>query len=285
MSIDHISPTDNSWPELLAELPEKEVPKQLYFEGTLPTKDECCVAIVGSRHPTQSGIMATRLFTTALANAGVTVVSGLSVGIDGLAHQTALSAKGRTIAVVGSGLDRSVLHPRRHLALAKEILNQNGCLISEYDPLTTPARWTFPKRNRIIAGITTATIVIEAGEKSGSLITARCAMEYNRDVAAVPGNIFSDLSRGTNMLISKGAAVLRNEEDLYTFLGITAPSMPITNMVADDFLQYFDGERTVEDILIRSGLSREALLAKISELEIRGNITHTGGTIYQKTNI
>lgn len=285
MSIKSLFRADHDWPLLLDQLPQKDQPSQLYYEGILPKKDELCVAIVGSRHPTKSGIMAAQLFAAALAHKNVTVVSGLALGIDGAAHQATLDARGRTIAIVGSGLDRSVLYPKRHHLLAENILKRNGCLLSEYAPSTAPAPWTFPKRNRIIAGLSVATIVIEATEKSGALITSRCATEYNRDVGAVPGNIFSDLSAGPNMLISKGAAVLRNVDDLYTFLNIT-PKTSIKSAATEDdaLLQYFDGEHTVEDILILSGLTREDLLGRISELEIHGNIRNMGGTIYQKTN-
>lgn len=284
MEIRKITTTDHDWPSLLNELPERDIPEMLYAIGEPPFSKSPLVAIVGTRRPTPSGIKIAEALTETLVRMGVVTVSGLALGIDGVVHRQTIVSGGKTIAVVGSGLDMSVLYPKRHHELARKIVETGGALISEYEPTTAPAPWTFPKRNRIIAGIAHATIVVEAAEKSGARITARLATEYNRDVAAVPGNIFSDLSKGTNQLIKSGAFPITHPDDLYEFLSYDNPLItPEKTEGADDpLLQYFDGERTVEDILARTAYTKEELFAKISEYEIRGTIKRIGGSVYQR---
>ncbi len=154
----------------------------------------------------------------------VTIISGLALGIDGLAHKAALKAGLKTLAVPGSGLDATVLYPRSHLQLAEEIVRNGGALLSEFKPQTQAATWTFPKRNRIMAGLSHAVLVIEAELKSGTLITSKLATEYNRDVLTMPGSIFSSTSEGPHMLIKLGATPVTASEDILRTLGIEPPT-------------------------------------------------------------
>ena len=203
-------------PQLL-EIPQP--PKELYIVGQLP-ESHIYVSVVGSRRYTDYGEHCCRELILSLRGKPVAIVSGLAYGIDQIAHRAAMDAKLRTIAIPGSGLDLSALYPRGHTQLAEEILYNGGCLLSEFEPLEKAAPWTFPQRNRIMAGISRAVLIIEAEEKSGTLITARLATEYNRDVLAVPGSIFSATSAGTNFLLRQGATPITCANDLLQALGL-----------------------------------------------------------------
>jgi DNA processing protein len=203
-------------PQLL-EIPQP--PEELYIVGELP-KDHIYVSVVGSRRYTDYGQRCCRELILGLRGKPVAIVSGLAYGIDQIAHRSAMDAKLPTIAIPGSGLDPSALYPRGHTQLAEEILYNGGCLLSELEPFEKAAPWTFPQRNRIMAGISRAVLIIEAEEKSGTLITARLATEYNRDVLAVPGSIFSATSAGTNFLLRQGATPITCANDLLQALGL-----------------------------------------------------------------
>ena len=177
-------------PPQLLEIPQP--PKTLYIRGTLPSQDAIYLAVVGSRKYTSYGRDICEKLVRGLAGYPVIIVSGLALGIDTIAHKTAMSVGLTTIAFPGSGLDNSVLYPRTNLSLAQEIINAGGCLISEMQPTERATLYSFPQRNRLMAGISKAVLIIEAEEKSGTLITARMALDYNRDVLAVPGSIFSE---------------------------------------------------------------------------------------------
>jgi DNA processing protein len=182
----------DDFPPLLAQIPD--APKQLYIRGELPSSDWQWLAVVGSRACTNYGEQVVRYLIDGLRGYPVVIVSGMAYGIDALAHKAALDAGLPTVAVPGSGLDWKVIYPRANVNLAHEILEKGGALLSEFDPEIKAADWTFPKRNRIMAGLCRATLVIEAKEKSGSLITAKLCADYNRDLLVVPGNIFSSES-------------------------------------------------------------------------------------------
>jgi DNA processing protein len=186
-------------------------PPLLSVSGTLGEEDHHAVAVVGTRHATPAGRLATEQLSRGLAEAGVTVVSGLARGIDGAAHKSALEAGGRTIAVLGCGIDRT--YPPEHLSLRKRIEEQ-GAVLSELPLGAYPHAYHFPKRNRIISGLSLGVVVVEAAPKSGSLITARLASEQGRDVFAVPGSVQSEQSRGTNGLIKQGAKLVETVEDI-----------------------------------------------------------------------
>jgi len=205
---------DGDYPRLLTELPAP--PPLLYYKGdwTAMTTQLNRLAVVGSRQHSAYANRVLEEILPAAINAGITIVSGLAYGVDALAHQIALVNRGRTIAVLGSGLFEQRIYPRANQALAKKIIDANGLLISEFPPDMLPLKQNFPQRNRIISGLSQATLVIEARKKSGSLITAACALEQNREVLAVPGNIFSEFSVGPNDLIREGAGAICQTEDL-----------------------------------------------------------------------
>jgi DNA processing protein len=207
------------FPPLLQEIPEP--PTQLYVRGELPSFDDCrWLAVVGSRAVSSYGRQAVAHLIKGLTGYPVVIVSGLAYGIDALAHKAAIEAGLPTVAVPGSGLDWGVVYPRANVALAHEILDAGGTLLSEFDPGQRAADYTFPKRNRIMAGMCHATLVVEAQERSGSLITARLATEYNRELLVVPGSIFSDTSKGTHQFLKLGATPVTAPEDILRALGI-----------------------------------------------------------------
>jgi DNA processing protein len=266
------------YPQLLLDLPD--APPILFIQGELRPSDELSVAIVGTRHATVYGRQQAERIAYGLAKAGITVVSGMARGIDTAAHQGAIDAGGRTIAVFGCGLGH--IYPPENEGLAKAIA-ADGALVSEFSPNTRPRGGMFPQRNRIISGMTHATLVIEAPERSGSLITARTASEQGREVMALPGNVNSRASQGTNLLIRDGAKLIRNVEDILECLGPLPHSVPTPEgrdirRPAEVLLN--DQERLVLDciqceptsidrVVSASQLATHHVLATISVLEMR----------------
>ena len=202
--INALTRDDDRYPRRLREIPDP--PPLLYIRGELVERDEWSLAIVGTRRPTSYGVQATRSLTSELAAAGLTIVSGLARGVDGIAHETALDHNGRTLAVVASGLDR--VYPPEHKGLAARILDSGGAMLSEYPLGKRPDARYFPRRNRIIAGVTLGTLVTEAGEKSGTWHTVTSALDQGREVFAVPGPITSEQSTGANNVIKRGLGKL-----------------------------------------------------------------------------
>ena len=205
------------YPEGLNEIPQP--PKTLYIRGRLPSSDLIYLAVVGSRKYTSYGKDICEKLIKGLKGYPIVIVSGLALGIDTIAHRAALETGLTTISFPGSGLDNSVLYPRTNIHLADEIIKKGGCLISELEPHIRATIYSFPQRNRLMAGISKAVLIIEAEEKSGTLITARMALDYNRDVLAVPGSAFSSNSNGTNWLIKQGATPVTSSEDILEALG------------------------------------------------------------------
>jgi DNA processing protein len=206
-----------NFPKSLMEIPQP--PKELYMRGVLPPEDYIYLAVVGSRKYTSYGKDACEKLIQGLKGYPIVIVSGLALGIDSIAHKAALSAGLITLAMPGSGLDNKVLYPRSNANLADDIIRNGGCILSELPPTMKAELYTFPRRNRLMAGISRATLVIEAADKSGTLITARMALDYNRDVLVVPGSIFSGTSIGTNKLLKQGATPITTSEDLLEALG------------------------------------------------------------------
>jgi DNA processing protein len=202
----------------LLEIPQP--PDQMWYQGKLPPAELKLLAVVGSRKYTTYGKQVVEHLINGLAGYPIGIVSGLALGIDGLAHESALKNSMYTLAVPGSGLDESVLYPETHKKLAERILAGGGGLMSELSPRSAAALWTFPKRNRIMAGLCHATILIEAGEKSGTLITARMTVDYNRELLAVPGSIFSKNSYGTHQFLKLGATLVTDASDILAVLNI-----------------------------------------------------------------
>src|SRR3989338_578714 len=286
----HITPImkeDTVYPEQLQHIPLP--PALLYMEGILPPPHtKPILAVVGTRMATSYGREACRTLVEPLAKAGIPIISGLAAGIDTEAHKTTLAAKGYTAAVLGSGIDRSVLYPSSNKRLADEIISGGGKIISEYPPHFKASTWTFPLRNRIIAGLSSAVLVIEAREKSGTLITARHALELGRDVMAVPGSIFSTTSKTPHALIRDGATPVTSPEDIFHALGFsdTYLSEQVTHDVSLE-------EQAVLDTLVepRSANDIGRMLEKrisdiqriLALLEIHGTVRNMGNGIYRKT--
>jgi DNA processing protein len=287
-NIQIISINSKEYPTILKEIPSP--PYLIYLKGNINLLKERCVSIVGSRSFTAYGKMATEKLTKELASSGICIVSGLAFGIDAIAHQEALIVKGKTIAVLGNSLDEKSISPKANLTLARDILNANGLLVSEFAPQTQASKFTFPMRNRIIAGLSFATLVIEAAEKSGSLITANYALDSNRDVFAVPGSIFSPQSEGTNNLIKKGAKLISSVSDILEELALVnnANQDFITNqidLVGDEmsiFSQLSHEPVHIDRIIKLTKLETPLVISTLTMLEIKGVIKNIGGQNYIK---
>lgn len=272
-------------PKMLREI--ADAPKKIYMQGKLPPPDTKILCVVGSRKYTQYGKDTCEKLISGLRGYNICIVSGLALGIDGIAHKAALDAGLKTIAIPGSGLDRSVLYPSTHKQLAEKILEKGGALISEFEPKFRATPYSFPQRNRIMAGMSHAVLVIEAEIKSGTLITSKFATEYNRDVLTVPGSIFSKNSEGPNMLIRLGATPVRSSEDILEALGFKVSETP-QNLE----LKYSDcseeellvvkilNEPIEKDELIRQmKMSVSKASTVISIMEIKGLIKESMGEI------
>lgn len=244
------------------------------------------LAIVGSRNPTPQGEANARQFAQALGQAGVCVVSGLALGVDGAAHEGALQGGGPTVAVVGTGLDR--VYPKRHLALAHRIASQ-GALVSEYPLGTPPLPENFPQRNRLIAGLSQGTLVVEAAVQSGSLITARLAAELGREVFAIPGSIHAPQSRGCHALIRQGAKLVESAQDILEDLRFTTPADHAADArdpghAEEDSLLHAMGHDPVslDALQARTGLDTPHLQARLLELELSGEVARLPGGLLQR---
>lgn len=271
------------WPILLHEMPDP--PKTLCVRGSLPWADRKILCVVGSRKCSAYGKDVCERLIAGLAGYPVVIVSGLALGIDGVAHEAALRAGLATVAVPGSGLDERVLYPRTHLGLARRLVEQGGALLSEFDPLFAATDWSFPQRNRVMAGMSHAVLVIEAGEKSGTLITARLGMEYNRDVLVVPGPAFSSFSAGSNALLRQGAQAVFESRHLLETLGISVVERAKTherNDFTDDeraLLSFLDEPRTRDALIRDSGMRADRVLILLSSLEIKGGVVERLGKL------
>jgi DNA processing protein len=255
------------FPPQLLEIPQP--PKELWVAGILPPPETVLLTVVGARKHSHYGEEACETIIAGLAGYDIAIVSGLALGIDAIAHEAAMNAGLPTIAVPGSGLDPRVLYPRSNVNLAERILTSGGALLSEYPPEMHAAQWTFPQRNRIMAGLARATLIIEAEERSGTLITARLATDYNRDVFAVPGSIFSPLSRGPNKLITLGATPISSSEDVLHALGFNVDN-EVTQQELD-FSTLSDIEQKVMTALL-SPKPRDTLIAELELATSDGNI-------------
>ncbi|HWC57390.1 MAG TPA: DNA-processing protein DprA [Candidatus Paceibacterota bacterium] len=277
-----IDPYD-AFPQL-AEVPDP--PRQLFIRGSLArTTGTKLLTVVGSRKYSSYGKLACESLISGLAGYPISIVSGLAIGIDAIAHRAALDAGLPTIAFPGSGLDWKVLYPAQHRALAEAILDADGALLSEYPPETKSAPWTFPRRNRLEAGLSDMTIVIEAEEKSGTLITARLATEYNKTVGAVPGPINAPASKGANWLLRLGATPITESKDILQELGLAEKP---TEALSSYLMLNADEERVLA--ALNESKSKEQLMQELaidpatanvifSTLEIKGAIKETLGMI------
>ena len=266
------------YPPLLAEL--HDPPAQLYVRGDVEILSQPAVAMVGARSCSAYGAQIARSVAGELAAAGLIVVSGLARGIDAEAHRGTLGVGGRTVAVLGCGIDRD--YPRSHAELARRI-RAEGAVISEYPPGVEPAPWRFPARNRIIAGLCAATVVVEARERSGALITADFALELGREVFAVPGEITSGLSAGTNDLLRQGAAPLLSAADVLAALGFqeeVRPLPPLSPAGGQVLRMLAEGPRDADAVSRSSGRSTAEVAAVLVELELAG-LVHEAEGLYR----
>ncbi len=276
--------SDADFPEELKTIPQP--PKVIYTQG-LPVKKEVRVAIVGTRLCSDYGKMTASNITQGLVDAGIVVVSGLAPGIDTIAHTIAVENKARTIAVIGSGLDKKNIYPQTNVVLAQKILDCGGLLVSEYPEGTSGAKFTFPRRNRIISGLSLAVVVIEAKEKSGSLITAEWARKQGKKIFAVPGSIYSANSRGCHYLIRQGAILAQNAKDILDGLGIghIEPLVGKTAIEGSEeevaiLKSLREGALDVDKIILMTGLPAKKVLSILPVLEIEGKIKDLGKNIY-----
>ncbi len=259
-------------------------PLLLYLQGRSELLAADSVAVVGSRNPTAQGVANAQSFARHLSHAGLSVVSGLALGIDGAAHEGALEGAGSTLAVVGTGLDR--VYPRRHLDLARRIVAR-GLMVSEYPLGTRPLAANFPQRNRLLAGLSRGTLVVEAALQSGSLITARLAAECGREVFAIPGSIHGPQSRGCHALIKQGAKLVDSARDILEELRLSSPlAAPPSRDApprADPLLQALGYDPVTLDALVeRMGVAPADLSARLLELELEGRVARLPGQLFQR---
>jgi DNA processing protein len=279
----------SQFPELLKEI--NDPPPHLYIKGTLPKGEFKYLCVVGTRKPSSYGIEVCEKLISQLSGQPIIIVSGLAIGIDAIAHKAALKAGLKTIAIPGSGLDNDYIHPRSNFELGLEIIDKGGCLLSEFPPDTPGYPANFPIRNRIMAGMCQATLVIEASLKSGTMITAKLATQYNRDVLTIPGSIFSGNSEGPNFLLRMGATPITSVENILEALHLDSGYQPAL-FDPNKYLQCGETERKVIEFL-KNPTSKEELLhhcknfASVSEinvtlslLEIKGFIKETLGEIH-----
>lgn len=269
-------------PQKLLEI--SDPPKELYIEGEMPGNEYKFLSVIGSRKFTSYGKDVCESLIESLKGFPIVIISGLALGIDSIAHESAIKNGLKTIAIPGSGLSEKSIYPRTNFHLSRKILDSGGCLISEFAPDFKATTWSFPRRNRIMAGLSDAVLLIEAEEKSGTLITARLAMEYNRDVLVVPGSIFSKNSSGTNRLIKDGAHPVLSANDILQMLGFKEQ-----NKVEKEYRDCNDDELHVLGMLYEP-TPKEILMQKydgdisklnmiLTLLEIKGHIKETFGEI------
>jgi DNA processing protein len=280
-----------AYPSTLKEIPS--APPILYVRGNLAALSNKSLAIVGSRKYTSYGERVAENICKDLVRSGLSITSGLALGIDAIAHRAALNAGGETIAILGSGIDDNSIFPRENFNLARQIIQNDGALVSEYPPRTPSYKQNFPARNRIMAGLTLGTLVIEAALESGSLITARLALEFNREVFSVPGSIFSPQSTGTNYLIKSGAKLVESAKDILEELNIYSSAKNTAGETKKLFKPATKEEETLWKILSNEPLHIDRLqkLAKLdpatlnstlATMEIQGVIKNIGGQNYIK---
>lgn len=284
-----ITEQDAAYPPLLKEIPSPPVLLYGMGEKEALAPPVCGIAVVGTRRPTPYGMEATETIAGELTGAGVGIISGLATGIDTKAHKTAVERGGVTVAVLGSGIDSASLFPPENRALAERIAASSGAVISEYAPAAPAVKEHFPMRNRIIAGLAHGTLVVEAREKSGALITARLALEQNRDVFAVPGSIFSPTSTGPNILIREGAKAVRRATDILEEYGVDAEAAARTrhaqSLTAHEsaLLDGVADPAGIDALKAKTGLPTATLISTLSLLELKGLIRNLGGDVFQKT--
>lgn len=285
-----ITQVDPGYPDLLKEI--YDPPLCLYLRGALPVEHARNIGIVGSRRVTNYGRRIAQHLSEAASYAGWTVISGLAYGIDAIAHEAVVQTNGKTVAVLGGGLAR--IHPQDHIPLAKKIIETGGAVISEFPMQFSPNKWSFPMRNRIISGLSQGVLVIEAGMGSGSLITAKCALDQGRTVFAVPGEADNPQAKGTNQLIKNGAKLTESFDDIleeFQFLpGLRRPGNPEQESPSHDSLAEDEkiiinalrsGTLSADQLSSETGIQPGGLLALLMKLEMKKIITQLPGKKFE----
>ncbi len=284
-----LSAQDPDYPIQLLNIPK--LPYLLYYKGRMDIPDEICVAVVGTRKISSYGQQMGPKLIQPLIDSGITIVSGLALGVDGQMQQLAVNSHRRTIAVLGGGLDDKSFYPQEHSLLANEILQNGGAIVSEHPINTPPLPQHFVMRNRIISGMSQATIIIESGFKGGSLLTAKAALEQGRTVFAVPGHIQNEMSKGTNNLIKHGAHPLTDPSDIFNSLRLK-PSLKLKtdriikgdNLTENKILQQLSFEpMLINDIIRLTGLNAGDVTAALTFMEIKGYVKNLGAQQYIKS--
>jgi DNA processing protein len=275
---------DQRYPKQLKEI--FDAPPVLFYRGELGSSDEACIAIVGSRKMSTYGATALPLIAKPLINSGVTIVSGLAYGVDSAAHIESVKAKARTIAVLGSGVDDESIYPRAHLRLVHDILDNGGLIVSEHPPGTPGLKHNFVARNRIIAGLSLGVVIIECKKKSGALITADFAADFNRNLYAVPGPLYSSLSEGPHNLIKNGAMLVTKGEEILEDLNIYLHEFELNNGLKEQKLFTAvelrvlecmqDASVTLDALVTETKLSSAEVANAITMLELKGVIQNFG---------
>ena len=282
MNYNFITINDDVYPECLKEI--SNPPLKLYYKGNLDLlKEERLIAVVGTRNPSSYGKLCCEYMVKKMTSANITVVSGFAKGIDSIAHKTSLLTDGKTIAVIASGLD--IVYPASNLSLYREI-EEKGLILSEYEAGVKPFKSNFPQRNRIIAGLSKGTIVVESKNRGGSLITADLALEFNRDVYAVPGDVFSEYSKGCNNLIRDSRAKsLSNINELLEDYSWEVEEKNDSNKYTKNqilILNCLSSEKNLDNILMETKIEQTEILAELMTLEIMGVIKSIAGGRYKK---
>ena len=270
----------------LKEIPEP--PKELYVRGNLHKSTTKLLAVVGSRKYSNYGQQVCESLISGLRGYNIAIISGLALGMDTIAHKSALDVGLQTFAFPGSGLRREVLYPRGNVQLAEDIIKGGGALVSEFEPSFRATRWSFPKRNRLMAGVSDAVLIIEAEEKSGTRITARLATEYNRELGVVPGSIFSQSSEGTNSLLKLGATPVTSSDDILEMLNIQKIEQCSGTLNLDctkqelELLNELSEPLTRNDLALKLNIKLQELGMVITVMEIKGLIKERLGKVFKK---
>ena len=282
MKYNYFTIEDDIYPQCLKEI--SNPPLKLYYKGNLDLlKEERLIAVVGTRNPSSYGKLCCEYMVKKMTSANITIVSGFAKGIDSIAHKTSLLTGGKTIAVIASGLD--IIYPASNLSLYREI-EEKGLILSEYEAGVKPFKFNFPQRNRIIAGLSKGIIVVESKDRGGSLITADLALEFNRDVYAVPGDVFSEYSKGCNNLIRDSKAKsLSNINELLDDYSWKIEEKNINNKYTQNqllILNSLSSEKNLDNILMETKIEQTEILAELMTLEIMGAIKSIAGGRYKK---
>lgn len=275
---------DDIYPAILKKIVNP--PKILYYIGEFK-KEELCLGVVGTRKCSPYGKQATTDIVKRLAESDITIISGLATGIDTIAHQSCVEIKKRTIAILGTGLDEKSIYPQTNITLAKKILETGGCLISELPPGTSGSKYSFPNRNRIIAGLSQGVLIIEAKTKSGALITANYARKQGKKLFAVPGSIYSANSTGPNRLIKNGAKLVDNADDILQELNLPTSKKQLNlddhsqNKEESLILEILSEEALhIDKIIEKTKLNTTIVVSALAILEIKNKVKNLGGNIY-----